>query len=487
MPIITLSAAVGLVGSGCDPKPPAPSVPIPTIRPGAVDDTFACLSEAGPLIEIRGKQDYEAYKNRSFADNTRFDADGALWYTRQAPDYKTLYPINIGGGEGACWAGGIVLGTNPYDSSWGQLYAKISERRRRNSASIVWTKAPDFVLDGIRIHNTWDAARIRPDSGDFTIKNVWITYNRDDCVENDNLQGGVIDDSLFDGCYVAFSARGGPKSDNDGSDNVWTIQNSLIRLGPMPGAHNEGPDPQQPGHKGWFKWRIGKGPKLVLHNNVFMVEQRSNMPDRVAGIPPLARNGDPEVEIVDCRNNVMVWLGEGEYPYHLHDCFTVTKDRSIWERAKQDWIERHPKVPRLPDDPQPAASHFLEPSRSLSRRRSRRAAGPAERSSRRPIGCGSALAVPRGCSQSADEIAACAREGAADNGQISAVSWPLLAAVADARVDAGKGLHEPSARQRRTGDRSLFLPVRLDLPQLPRVLACKRIQILPVLVIGRLG
>jgi hypothetical protein len=51
----------------------------------------------------------------------------------------------------------------------------------------------------------------------------------------------------------------------------------------------------------------------------------------------------------------MVWLGEGEYPYHLDECFTVTKDRSVWERAKQGWIDRHPKVPRLPGDPMPAA------------------------------------------------------------------------------------------------------------------------------------
>jgi hypothetical protein len=349
--IITLSAAVGLIGAGCEPETPA--------RSGAVDDSFACLSGPGPLIEIRGEQGYEAYKNRKFADNTRFDAELASWYTQQSPDYRTLYPINIGGGTGACWAGGVVLGTSPYDSSWGQLYAKISDEKRKNSASIVWTKAPEFVLDGIRVHNTWDAARIGPGSSDFTIKNVWISYNRDDCVENDNIQQGLIDDSLFDGCYVAFSARGGRKRGEDGSSNVWTIQNSLIRLEPMPGAHNDGPDPLQPGHKGWFKWRLGNGPKLALRNNVFMAEQRSNMPDRVAGIPPLDRNGDPGIEIVDCENNVMVWLGEGGYPYHLPDCFTVTKDRSIWERAKQDWIDRHPKVPRLPDDSGPAASHLL--------------------------------------------------------------------------------------------------------------------------------
>ena len=91
MRIITLSAAVGLVGTGCDPEPPGPPVTIPTIGPAAVDDTVACLSEAGPLIEIRGEQDYEAYRNRSFPDNTRFDADRALWRTQQIPDRKTPY------------------------------------------------------------------------------------------------------------------------------------------------------------------------------------------------------------------------------------------------------------------------------------------------------------------------------------------------------------------------------------------------------------
>ncbi len=170
------------------------------------------------------------------------------------------------------------------------------------------------------------------------------------------MQGGLIDNSLFDGCYVAFSARSGRKGDQDGSNNVWTIQNSLIRLEPMPGAHNEGPRRQQPGHKGWFKWKTEKGPKVALYNNVFIAEQPSNMADRGAGIPPLLKSGVAQMDIVDCKDNIMVWLGEGEYPYHLADCFTVTKDRSIWERAKQDWIDRHPKVPRLPADPMPAAS-----------------------------------------------------------------------------------------------------------------------------------
>jgi hypothetical protein len=385
MPIITLSAAVGLLCTGCEPEPPAPSASIPTIRPGAVDDTFACLSEPGPLIEIRGEQDYKAYKNRAFEDNTRFDADGALWYTQQVPEYKTAYPINIGGGEDGCWAGGIVLGTSDENARWAELYAKIQNSegkiRRQNSAGVSWKGARNFVLDGLRAHNTWDAIRIRPKSSNFTIRNVWVTRNRDDCVENDSFQQGLIDDSLFDGCYVAFSARSGPKSDRDGSNNIWTIQNSLMRLEPMPGAHNEGPRPQQPGHKGWFKWRAGRGPKLELYNNVFMMEQPANMPDRAAGIPPVDKNGDPLVEIVDCKNNVMVWLGEGEYPYYLDDCFTVTKDRSIWDRAKQDWIDRHPKVPRLPEDPRPAATHSLmERPRSMSRRGWRRAAVPAERS-----------------------------------------------------------------------------------------------------------
>jgi hypothetical protein len=48
--------------------------------------------------------------------------------------------------------------------------------------------------------------------------------------------------------------------------------------------------------------------------------------------------------LVGCSNNVMVWLGGGDYPTTLPDCFTVTSDRSVWDTAVQAWKAQHPHV-----------------------------------------------------------------------------------------------------------------------------------------------
>lgn len=45
-----------------------------------------------------------------------------------------------------------------------------------------------------------------------------------------------------------------------------------------------------------------------------------------------------------CSNNVMVWLGPGDYPARLPACFTVTKDRSVWDRAVDAWKRAHPAL-----------------------------------------------------------------------------------------------------------------------------------------------
>ena len=109
----------------------------------------------------------------------------------------------------------------------------------------------------------------------------------DDCLQDDYLNAGVIESSLFDGCYVGISTR--PSSNNSSSDgrtNTLTMRNSLLRLQPMPTVY-KGP---APGHGGFFKWDddAHRSPKLALFGNVFRVDQLPNhgslgLPGRLLG------------------------------------------------------------------------------------------------------------------------------------------------------------------------------------------------------------
>ena len=56
------------------------------------------------------------------------------------------------------------------------------------------------------------------------------------------------------------------------------------------------------------------------------------------------RMGTPPEQVLDCANNVMVWLGPGDFPGTLPACFTITKDRTVWDNAVADWLARHPQI-----------------------------------------------------------------------------------------------------------------------------------------------
>src|SRR5437763_15843466 len=75
--------------------------------------------------------------------------------------------------------------------------------------------------DGI----TFDAA----EDANWTVRDVHMTYIRDDCIENDFLNSGLVDRSFFDGCYDFMSARAYGGGAADGSGKPVTGDNALSR------------------------------------------------------------------------------------------------------------------------------------------------------------------------------------------------------------------------------------------------------------------
>jgi hypothetical protein len=298
---------------------------------------FSCLAQQGPLISLIGVQ-IERFDKRwdPLAENMKIDARAATW-TAQWPVQEDFDdPVQIAGGPGICFSGGTIQGNYPEQidndphSTWDYLHG--------TSGMDVY--AENTTIEGTRIHNYGDGIDFdHGPSSNFVINGVHLSHIRDDCVENDSLYSGLIDDSLFDGCYTAFSARtslGQNPPAQDGSNNLWTIRNSLIRLEPMWGVYkNRGPIP---GHGGWFKWdSSGISPRLALHNNIFRVDQDANH----TGL------GIPSGKLESCSNNTVVWLGSGSYPdplpttFNNQPCFTITTDPSVWDNAVANWLSTH--------------------------------------------------------------------------------------------------------------------------------------------------
>jgi len=255
------------------------------------------------------------YHHKSLSDGTVIRARAARW---QGVD---PYALDIGGGSALCLAGGRVQGSWPADTSWKTMHG---------TAGVIVDGAPHATIEDLRVDGYGDSIRIVDDSPNFLLRRVHLSYSRDDCVENDWLNSGTVQDSLLDGCYNAFSARTyhGQSHVTDGSGNLWTIENTLVRLQPMPQVYKD--RGRVPGTAGFFKWDKD-GPRLSLVNDVF----RADQPADTVGL------GIPAGKLSSCRNNVMVWLGRGPYPAPLPSCFSVTTDEAVWNRAVARWKQDH--------------------------------------------------------------------------------------------------------------------------------------------------
>jgi hypothetical protein len=264
------------------------------------------------------------YVNYSIAAGSLVEAADATWTALDN------YPVQLGGGAAIRFHGGAVRGGWAADAPWSAT-ASTTGVYVKNAASI--------TLDSVDVRTYGDGVRIQGSSPDFTVRGAYMTDIRGDCIENDMLHAGTTEDSLFDGCYEAFSAK--PSSTSlaagaDGRGKLWTIRNSLVRLQAIIGVYS-GPSP---GHGNFFSWDGSAqdlGPNLALHGNVFRADQDSNHTG--LGIPP--------GKLVSCSDNVMVWLGTGDYPDPLpttfdgKPCFTITRDRAVWDRAVSAWRSRH--------------------------------------------------------------------------------------------------------------------------------------------------
>jgi hypothetical protein len=258
-------------------------------------------------------------QRRALADSTRVDAREATWTA------AGNIPVRIGAGRGVCFAAGTITGEFPDTTSWGAMHDTY--------AMIVY--GPGAVVEGVRIHNYGDGVSFSRGAADWTLRGAHLSFIRDDCVQNDFLHAGTIEDVLFDGCYVGYSART-QRSLRDsvpsGRERVVTVRNTLWRLQPMPTVYS-GP---APAHLGFFKLDPrGWSPRLALHDNLFFPA----MPVRGSTLlwPP------PEM-LAGCSNNVLVWLGPDDPvlpPDIPADCLRVVRDRQVWDDAVAAWHERH--------------------------------------------------------------------------------------------------------------------------------------------------
>lgn len=288
----------------------------------------SCLNRSQDLITTLTGTLTTQYRIPVVTDGTTFDFRDLI---TTAYPFDTKYPMSLGPTsqpKDICVIGGNVSGQ--LDHSWTWTYIKSNhdgDGMRIEGRN--W-----FYVDGLRVDNVEDGLSPRgPQTSErptLYARNLYFTYIRDDCIENDACLPARVQDSLFDGCYMGVSERPGNAAPCDESaiDHTFEMENVLLRLQAMP--REDGSDGTAHGHI--FKWTSGPyAGKVLVKNSIFLVEEIS-----YSGNGPM---GFPEGTIAE--NVTLVWLGPGDYPAPVPNGVTVTKDISIWQKARSEWLTKH--------------------------------------------------------------------------------------------------------------------------------------------------
>lgn len=308
-------------------------------------------------IKLTGNYGYNTSTVKGIAANTTIDATGATWIVsnsaNQHPDADTSYLEGTGtintyafivfsAGNGLTIKGGTVWGEVPMTSDWIYTY--------NNSAAIRIEYATSATIDSWRIDKVWDGIRIAPHSENFLITDVHLSNVRDDAIENDFKQTGIIRDTLIDGTLAGVSLV---NSDHvDGSANTVTLENTFIRMqtylqdGEMTHGSPFKTDTDAP----------GTTPNIRLINCVIAIEDPTHN-----GIARLRLAWE---NVVESSGNVFLNLSDTPLPsnYPMPPAgFVILQGqeaRDYWEAVETAWLTNHDGVgdvavtplPPLPGD-----------------------------------------------------------------------------------------------------------------------------------------
>jgi hypothetical protein len=288
----------------------------------------SCLARPRTIKpEVRGDQQYRV---DTPVEDATYDLREVV--STAYPD-RTRYPLVFGKvrhGEAAspvrkrlCIVGGKVTGQQSRGLTWQQV------KDKHDGDGLRVLSGGWYVVDGLRADNVEDG--IAPFGDGFVGRNLYFTYIRDDCIENDAVAGGVVSDSLFDGCSMGLSARPSkgfnPRPPPAGE--TFRMDGVLLRLQPMPRDDKDGA-PDGLGNGQLFKWSRWSN-RLVLRNSIFLVERVSMNGAKAMGFP----------DRTIARNVTLVWTGPGDYPAPVPSGVRVTKDRTVWDAARSAWLARH--------------------------------------------------------------------------------------------------------------------------------------------------
>ena len=321
----------------------------PPVEEAYVDDTHEILQSSIDVETVSGNFGYDEYR-ASEPDNGEplaVDARNASFIVANSKNSNPTddvdcdtgsqpvnrYPVKVYDPEMAWVVGGIINDDIPQESDWRPTYC--------NSAALIFKRAPYATVDGLRITGAWDAIRTSDNSPDLAVRNSWISNVRDDAVENDGFMPLVFEDNLVDGAFQGISVHSDGNISTQSTETVH-VYGSVVRIREYlyKGRQQYG---------ALFK-NERSSPTSIIEDTVVAVDYKG-------GSTWSSYWERSWSKIEDCSNNLFLWLSDQPIPSAVGAppaCFKVLTGaaaRAEWDRAKQNWIDCHPELARMPTDP----------------------------------------------------------------------------------------------------------------------------------------
>jgi hypothetical protein len=315
--------------STSDPQPPVPpTTGFPTRAEALARPSVVTVSGTWTVSYDEPRPPSEAtYDLRSFVST--------------AYPTSTLYAVHFGGsnaGFDLVTVGGVVLGQVDRSLTNEQVYASFAGDAMRVAA------ADRTATYDLRVDNVVDGYNPRVADGTeqdntvrFLLEGAYMTYIRDNAVEDDALMSGTIRDCLFDGVFTFLSAKPSSTGTYTNTGMVVTIEGVIARLQAMP----DGSAADGSAHNKVFKWAYDKAGTVVVRDSIFYLEEvpegsTDNLPlpdgvyQNVTVVLGLGFDGDGDGDVTDL-----------DYPVALPVGVTQSRDVSIFTAAREAWLAAH--------------------------------------------------------------------------------------------------------------------------------------------------
>lgn len=221
-----------------------------------------------------------------------------------------------------------VAGTWDRAEQWWQL------KQTANGAGIT-INAP-ATLENCRLENvSTDGVRIWKEAATI-VRGLHGVYIRDDAFSNITHAPLTIDDTLIDGCHTMISWRSESQATQRKTFPLH-ITNSMFYVMPLPNSGSGGnckewvlKNPSRANGSFWKQDSMHK-PGLVISNTILRADLANHQ------CVDLWPDGS-------YTNVTFVWTSSKPYPGKLPAGVKLVRDVSVWDKAKADWLKRHPSV-----------------------------------------------------------------------------------------------------------------------------------------------